>query len=123
MPVTRVRDLASMPTLSLRCTATSRHVGFFDDPTVSDSNIGGWGRRDARLVTYRCDCGRTKREVIDWDTGETLTRSAAYDGGTLPHEPARAHDARITLLRRYVDTPAERITRNGRKPGRKKVGA
>jgi hypothetical protein len=80
--VRRVTSVFDLPDASLRCAALGRHVGFgAEDPRVRD--VTGWPGHRAAEVHYTCDCGRWKRETIDQDTGETLTRGAEYGGGVL----------------------------------------
>src|SRR6478736_5504560 len=85
--VKRVATVTDLPVESLACAAVGRHLGFLNDVRVATESNQLWGALDARRVVYRCDCGRIKEEVIDWDTGERLSRSVQYSGGTLTYAP------------------------------------
>jgi hypothetical protein len=102
----RVRGLADLPMESLRCSAAGRHVGFWlNDPTMK--KVGGWGRLNSWEVHWRCECGRTKTEVIDRDTGEKLTRSADYGGGVLLDIPEGGYTGGVS----HADALAEWLRR------------
>ncbi len=111
----RVRDVTQLPDDALACAAAGRHLGFFDHVTVSPESTGTWGDLDARQVTYRCDCTRIKEETIDWNTGETLSRSAVYSGGVLTYEPLPTRDAKRELLHRKVARASGAGVLNGRR--------
>lgn len=81
-PDKRVRSVAELPTESLNCASAGRHLGFWTNPPTV-KRITGWGPLDSREVTYSCNCGRWKKEILDWDTKETLSRGAQYGGGVL----------------------------------------
>ena len=106
--VTRVTSIMDLPDVSIRCAAAGRHVGFFhDDPPVIE--CGGWGSVRSAEVTYRCDCGRWRRDVVDLDDGEVLT--VAYGGGTLiaaGSSPGR-REARAEYLRRVQARARRRV--------------
>lgn len=98
----RVRDVHELPDESLLCAAMGRHTGFGEDASTEVREVDGWGHRQAVEVKYRCNCGRWKREVIDGDSGETLSRSPEYGGGVLlwlGSSPSRA-EAKAEWLRR-----------------------
>jgi hypothetical protein len=84
-PDRRVKHVEDLPDESLRCAASGRHLGFYDDeqnpPSMKEAP--GWGPLNSWEVLYRCYCGRWKTEVIDMDTGERLSRSVQYGGGVL----------------------------------------
>jgi hypothetical protein len=84
-PDRRVKTVYELPDESLRCAAAGRHLGFFDedDNPPSMKPAKGWGALNAWEVTYHCYCGRWKTEVVDLDTGETLSRGPQYGGGVL----------------------------------------
>lgn len=104
----RVRSVTDLPDESLRCAAAGRHLGFFvNDPTWH--KVGGWGRLNSWEITWRCDCTRWKREIVDRDTAETLSRSPVYGGGVLVAigEVGQiggigVRDARVELWRRQA---------------------
>lgn len=110
--VRRVDTIFDLPDESIRCLALSRHVGFgVDDPTMRPQD--GWGRRSAMEVRYACDCGRWRRETVDVDTGEILTRAPDYGGGVLLTNrvtPTRA-EARQEYLRRVRSRRGENTVR------------
>lgn len=113
--VQRVASIWDLPDLSLRCAALGRHVDFgADDPVLRDAP--GWGPRRAVEVRYSCGCGRWKREVVDADTGETLTRAAEYGGGVLLWSgisPTRAEARAVYLGRVHARAEARGLANQG----------
>lgn len=84
-PDRRVKHVEDLPDESLRCAASGFHRGFYDEEQnpPREKDAPGWGDLNAIEVTFTCYCDRWKREVIDGDTGERLSRSVEYGGGTL----------------------------------------
>ena len=118
MTVKRVPTAHDLSNHALKCLAAGRHLGFLDDPWVSETSNMQWGPNvDARAVEYRCDCGRTKYEVIDWDTSEILTYGPQYDGGELPDLRCSQREAKLIWLQRLV-AGAERQKRSRSRKGK-----
>ena len=105
--VKRVATVVDLPDDALACAAVGRHLGFLDDVRVATESNQLWGELDARRVVYRCHCSRIKEEVIDWDTGERLSRSVQYSGGTLTYAPADQREAKKEMLHRIVAKAAD----------------
>lgn len=103
MVVKRVNSAHDLSDLALKCLALGRHPGFLDDPWMSNESTGFWGPQiDSRNVDYRCDCGRTKYEVINFNTGEVLSASPHYDGGELPIMRCTQREAKLIWLQRLM---------------------
>lgn len=81
-PTVRVKSYEHMSPHALLCAVAGRHIGFItNDPVCAP--VDGWGPIRSAEVHYRCDCTRWKYEVVDLDTGDTISRSTQYGGGEL----------------------------------------
>lgn len=111
-PVLRVATVEDLSDHALICALNTRHVGFMtDDPEIADNTE--WGDVNAQSLYYRCPCRRWKYEVVDADTGLTLSRSTQYGGGELLHTGGRIDhaEAKREWLRRVQTRKAEAIAR------------
>jgi hypothetical protein len=102
VPVTRVQTVHDLSDPSVACGTMGRHIGFgATDPIVKPNH--GWGEgTNAQDVTWVCSCGRWRTDVINEDTGEKLTKQAAYGGGELLYEGGRLpqETCRVEFMRR-----------------------
>lgn len=87
----RVDGLDSLPYQSILCLVRGHQ---WDDPP--ERAIDGWINVSASEMRFECPCGRWKREVIDSDTGDMLSRD--YGGGIMTFIRVTRAEARAFLV-------------------------